>query len=63
VYAISSAHCSIAKGLGKEGLTYTHRANKDHMLMTVKEIQGKGSIQEVSVHSYLGCPIEIWRER
>jgi hypothetical protein len=63
VDAISSAYCSIAESLGKEGLTHTHWTDKDHMLMTIKEIQGKGSIQEAPIHGYLSCPVEVRRER
>jgi hypothetical protein len=29
------------------------------MLMTVKEVQGKGGIQQTPIRGHLGCPVEV----
>ena len=56
---MSRAHRGVAEGLGQKGLTHADRADKEDVLVTVKEVQGEDSIEQTAVHGYLGRPVKV----
>ena len=35
------------------------RADKEHVLVTVNEVQGEDGIEQTAIHGYLRCPVEV----